>query len=70
MRASINIEDHEVGYNIPAAIGMDEADIQTSLISPYHGTELVDQLAPVKRLRSPSCHLTQTSSLPMHCAKP
>ena len=24
-----NLDDFEVGYDIPAAIGMDEADIQT-----------------------------------------
>ena len=42
MNASMNIEDYEVGYNISAAIGMNEADIQTSLINLYYGTELVD----------------------------
>ena len=29
MNQQMKIEDFEVGYNIPAAIGMDEADIQT-----------------------------------------
>ncbi len=29
MKDSINLADYEVGYNIPAAIGMAEADIQT-----------------------------------------
>ena len=29
MNDQINLDDYEVGYNIPAAIGMDEADIQT-----------------------------------------
>ncbi len=29
MRDAKNLEEYEVGYNIPAAIGMDEADIQT-----------------------------------------
>ena len=29
MNASVKIEDLEVGYDIPAAIGMDEAEIQT-----------------------------------------
>ncbi|HAJ92034.1 MAG TPA: alanine racemase, partial [Gammaproteobacteria bacterium] len=29
MNDQINLADYEVGYNIPAAIGMDEADIQT-----------------------------------------
>ena len=29
MKDGTNLTDYEVGYNIPAAIGMDEADIQT-----------------------------------------
>ena len=29
MKDTTNLADYEVGYNIPAAIGMDEADIQT-----------------------------------------
>ena len=29
MNATTNLTTHEVGYNIPASIGMDEADIQT-----------------------------------------
>ncbi|MBT8002556.1 MAG: DSD1 family PLP-dependent enzyme, partial [Rhodospirillales bacterium] len=29
MKDSRNLNDYEVGYDIPAAIGMDEADIQT-----------------------------------------
>ncbi|MEN8176965.1 MAG: alanine racemase, partial [Pseudomonadota bacterium] len=29
MNDQINLDDYEVGYNIPAALGMDEADIQT-----------------------------------------
>ena len=29
MNNSVNIEDLEVGYNVPATVGMDEADIQT-----------------------------------------
>ncbi len=29
MSTAINLADYEVGYNIPASIGMDEADIQT-----------------------------------------
>ena len=31
MNASNNIEDYEVGYNIPVAIGMDEMDIHPPL---------------------------------------
>ena len=29
MNKAINLSDFEVGYDIPAAIGMNEADIQT-----------------------------------------
>ena len=29
MNKPINLDNYEVGYDIPAAIGMDEADIQT-----------------------------------------